>query len=169
MILKGRNDDEIIDLVEFVIAKGIDISFIEEMPLGYIDEHSREESYMSSEAIIKVIEARYPLMSSSDTTSGPSRYYRLQSGGKTRIGFISPHSHNFCSTCNRVRVTAEGRLLLCLGNEHSVHLMETLADALTSIDYYLESMEENKPIGDGVLDVAEESVHELGYPIVAIA
>ena len=77
---------------------------------------------MSSEAIIKVIEARYPLMSSSDTTSGPSRYYRLQSGGKTRIGFISPHSHNFCSTCNRVRVTAEGRLLLCLGNEHSVDL-----------------------------------------------
>ncbi|MBV1881412.1 MAG: GTP 3',8-cyclase MoaA [Pseudomonadales bacterium] len=122
VILKGRNDDEIIDLVEFVIAKGIDISFIEEMPLGYIDEHSREESYMSSEAIIKVIEARYPLMSSSDTTSGPSRYYRLQSGGKTRIGFISPHSHNFCSTCNRVRVTAEGRLLLCLGNEHSVDL-----------------------------------------------
>ena len=63
----------------------------------------------------------------------------------------------------------EKRLINSTEGKPDVHLMETLADALTSIDYYLESMEENKPIGDGVLDVAEESVHELGYPIVAIA
>ncbi|MBL4868931.1 MAG: GTP 3',8-cyclase MoaA, partial [Pseudomonadales bacterium] len=139
VILKGRNDDEILDLVEFVIDKNIDISFIEEMPLGVIEEHSRHESYISSDEIVKIIESRYPLISSPESTLGPSRYFRLQNPGHlqnqgrdileesvTRIGFISPHSHNFCSTCNRVRVTAEGRLLLCLGNEHSVDLREII-------------------------------------------
>lgn len=56
---------------------------------------------------------------------GPSRYFRMPDSD-SRVGFISPHSHNFCSTCNRVRVTVEGRLLLCLGNEHSVDLRDTL-------------------------------------------
>jgi len=125
VILKGRNDDEILDLVEYVLEKNIDITFIEEMPLGLISEHDRQESYMSSDEIVDIIEARYSLLASAESTSGPSRYYRISDSANeysSRIGFISPHSHNFCSTCNRVRVTAEGRLLLCLGNEHSVDL-----------------------------------------------
>jgi len=60
-------------------------------------------------------------MPTTEKTDGPSRYFRIP-GLQTKVGFISPHSHNFCSSCNRVRVTAEGRLLLCLGNEHSVDL-----------------------------------------------
>ena len=61
------------------------------------------------------------------TTAGPTRYYRLIGHDNARVGFISPHSHNFCESCNRVRVTAEGRLLLCLGQEHSILLFEILA------------------------------------------
>ncbi|MGH8376357.1 MAG: GTP 3',8-cyclase MoaA, partial [Pseudomonas sp.] len=59
-------------------------------------------------------------------TQGPSRYWRLAEAPHIRIGFISPHSHNFCGTCNRVRLTVEGRLLLCLGNEHSSDLKQVL-------------------------------------------
>lgn len=125
VILKGRNDDEILDLVEFSQQRGIDISFIEEMPLGQIDEHNRALSFCSSEDIRRHIETRHTLVATTDNTGGPSRYWRI-AGEHNRIGFISPHSHNFCHLCNRVRVTVEGRLLLCLGNEHSVDLKALL-------------------------------------------
>lgn len=121
VILKGRNDDEINELVGFAADRGIDMAFIEEMPLGNIVEHDRHLSLCSSEEIRAIIAQNYSLEESAFTTAGPSRYYQLL-GHKTRIAFISPHSHNFCSSCNRLRLTAEGRLLLCLGNEHSVDL-----------------------------------------------
>jgi len=121
VILKNRNDDEIIDLVQFAIDKNIDISFIEEMPLGLIDAHDRAEVYYSSDKIRADIEETMTLTPSTDNTGGPSKYYKI-SDTETRVGFISPHSHNFCDQCNRVRLTCEGRLLLCLGQEHSVDL-----------------------------------------------
>lgn len=121
VILKGRNDDEIIDLVDFARRKQIDIAFIEEMPLGLIDEHDRALSFCSSDEIRSIIAAHYPLTATDDSTGGPSQYYAMNDSGSL-VGFISPHSHNFCHLCNRVRVTVEGRLLLCLGNEHSVDL-----------------------------------------------
>lgn len=123
VILKGRNEDEVLDLVNFAQQRGIDIAFIEEMPLGLIDEHDRALSFCSSEELRAIISRQYaldPLGEPSDH-AGPARYFRA-GNRPTRIGFISPHSHNFCHMCNRVRVTAEGRLLLCLGNEHSVDL-----------------------------------------------
>jgi cyclic pyranopterin phosphate synthase len=121
VILKGRNDDEILELVDYARSINADISFIEEMPLGHISEHHRGETYMSSDEILEIINECYQLTANLETTGGPSRYYSMIDSG-TRVGFISPHSHNFCGSCNRVRVTAEGRLLLCLGNEHSVDL-----------------------------------------------
>ncbi len=125
VILKGRNDDEVLDLVDFARQEGLDISFIEEMPLGDVSDHSRAETYCSSDEVQAMIEARYPLTPTTETTPGPSRYFRM-ADSDSRIGFISPHSHNFCASCNRVRVTVEGRLLLCLGNEHSVDLRRVL-------------------------------------------
>ncbi|MBS8267223.1 GTP 3',8-cyclase MoaA [Halomonas litopenaei] len=125
VVLKGRNEDEVLDLVEFSRAEGLDISFIEEMPLGDVSDHSRAETYCSSDEVRERIEQRYPLMATTEATAGPSRYYRMEDS-ETRVGFISPHSHNFCASCNRVRVTVEGRLLLCLGNEHSVDLRAVL-------------------------------------------
>ncbi|MCW4151187.1 GTP 3',8-cyclase MoaA [Halomonas sp. 18H] len=125
VILKGRNDDEVISLVDFARREQVDISFIEEMPLGDVSDHSRAETYCSSDEVKAMIEEKHELVPSTETTPGPSRYFRM-TDSETRIGFISPHSHNFCSSCNRVRVTVEGRLLLCLGNEHSVDLRAVL-------------------------------------------
>lgn len=121
VILKNRNHDEVVDLVRFAVDKGIDISFIEEMPLGTIDSHDRAEMYYSSDLIKRDLAEYFELLPLLDNTGGPSVYSRVQ-GSETRVGFISPHSANFCGSCNRVRLTAEGRLLLCLGNEHSVDL-----------------------------------------------
>ena len=126
VVMKGRNDHEILDLVRFAIDRELDISFIEEMPLGAISEHSRAEAFFSSEQVRERIGEAFSLLPSADTTHGPSRYWRLAEAPGIRIGFISPHSHNFCATCNRVRLTAEGRLLLCLGNEHSADLKAVL-------------------------------------------
>lgn len=125
VIIKGRNDDEVIDLVNFAKEKAIDLSFIEEMPLGVITEHNRGESLCTSDKVREIIQQQYELIPDTFKTAGPSKYYRL-TDSDSRIGFISPHSHNFCGDCNRVRVTVEGRLLLCLGNEHSVDLREPL-------------------------------------------
>ncbi|SFC51101.1 cyclic pyranopterin monophosphate synthase subunit MoaA [Marinospirillum celere] len=127
VIMHGRNEDEVLDLVELARNKGIDISFIEEMPLGDVSDHQRGETYCSSDEVREIIETRYPLTASNSETAGPSRYFNM-ADSKSRIGFISPHSHNFCGDCNRVRVTVEGRLLLCLGNDHSMDLRPFLRE-----------------------------------------
>jgi cyclic pyranopterin phosphate synthase len=127
VIMRDYNDDEVMDLVHFVIERGMDISFIEEMPLGTIDDHDRADSYFSSDEIRDIIIQQHELLPSTANTGGPSRYWSL-AGTSSKVGFISPHSHNFCESCNRVRVTVQGRLLLCLGQEHSVDLMQILRE-----------------------------------------
>jgi cyclic pyranopterin phosphate synthase len=121
VILKDRNHLEVTSLVQFAVDKGIDISFIEEMPLGKVTSHNRSDAYYASDMIKSDLSGKFDLIASTEKTGGPSVYYKVQ-GSQTRVGFISPHSHNFCAACNRVRLTVEGRLLLCLGNEHSVDL-----------------------------------------------
>jgi len=125
VILKNRNHDEVTNLVKFASDRGMDISFIEEMPLGTIREHDRAEAYYSSDQIRCDLEKNFTLMATTESTGGPSKYYHISETG-TLVGFISPHSHNFCGSCNRVRLTCEGRLLLCLGQEHSVDLRHIL-------------------------------------------
>ncbi len=125
VILKNRNDDEVIDLTRYAAGRNMDISFIEEMPLGVIGDHDRALAYYSSDEIRRDLESVFTLVPTTETTGGPSKYFRLAETG-TRAGFISPHSHNFCDRCNRVRLTAEGRLLLCLGQEHSVDLRKVV-------------------------------------------
>lgn len=124
VIMKGRNEDEIVDLAQFAIANDLDISYIEEMPLGQVT-HQRQESFCSSDEVLATLQKHFALQSSIANTGGPSRYYQV-AGTNSKIGFISPHSHNFCESCNRVRVTTEGRLLLCLGQEHSMDLREVI-------------------------------------------
>lgn len=127
VILKNRNSDEVIDLVDFVLAKAMDISFIEEMPLGHISEHKRKEEFISSAELRDIISTKYQLTKEDKciASAGPSDYWSIKQANQkqnSRIGFISPHSNNFCVSCNRVRLTSTGQLLLCLGNEHSVDL-----------------------------------------------
>ncbi|WP_028771977.1 GTP 3',8-cyclase MoaA [Shewanella waksmanii] len=120
VILRGQNDDEVLDLIEFCRERELDIAFIEEMPLGIIDERKKSR-HCSSDEVKAIINQRYALHLSDKRTGGPARYYTMP-GSNIHVGFISPHSNNFCHECNRVRVTVEGRLLLCLGNENSVDL-----------------------------------------------
>ncbi|RME35562.1 MAG: GTP 3',8-cyclase MoaA [Gammaproteobacteria bacterium] len=141
VILAGRNEDEVLSLTRFAVERGLDISFIEEMPLGEIEERDRAESYYSSDAIRADLEREFTLLPSTDSTGGPSRYYTLAGTG-TRVGFISPHSHNFCHLCNRVRLTVEGRLLLCLGHEHSVDLRRVVR----------EHPREDEPLRQAIID-----------------
>jgi cyclic pyranopterin phosphate synthase len=123
VVMKGRNADEVLDLVDFAVTRRLDITFIEEMPLGDVGR-DRGESYCSSDEVRAQIATRYRLLDSTEQSGGPARYVRLEDHPDSRIGFISPHSHNFCATCNRVRLTVEGRLLLCLGHEHSLDLRD---------------------------------------------
>jgi len=125
VVQKGRNDDEVPALVAFAVEQGLDISFIEEMPLGSISSHSREHTLCSSDEVRERIEAHFQLLPSSHRTGGPSRYWQVV-GSNTRVGFISPHSRNFCGDCNRVRVTAEGQLVLCLGHDGALDLKALL-------------------------------------------
>lgn len=121
VVMKGRNADEIPALVDYALARDLDITFIEEMPLGNVGR-SRGETFCSSDDVRAIIAQRYHLLDSTDNSGGPARYVRVEGYARSRIGFISPHTHNFCASCNRVRMTAEGRLLLCLGQENSIDM-----------------------------------------------
>ncbi len=125
VILAGFNDDEVLDLARFAVDQGMDISFIEEMPLGEISSHQRVSTQITSQQIRQQLESEFSLIDSAETTGGPSRYAQV-ANTSSKIGFISPMSNNFCESCNRVRLTAEGRLLLCLGNEDSADLREII-------------------------------------------
>ena len=126
VLMRGNNDDEAVDLVQFAIDKKIDISFIEEMPLGEVD-HARESTFVSNADTLNILKSKYSLQPSTETTGGPARYWRVADSA-TKIGFISPHSHNFCESCNRVRITCKGELYLCLGQEDKIELMPLLRE-----------------------------------------
>ncbi len=124
VLMRGVNDDEAPALVQFALDHQLDITFIEEMPLGEV-AHARDSSYISNTETLHRLQSQFNLVSSTETTGGPARYWRIP-GTETRIGFISPHSHNFCEACNRVRITCKGELYLCLGQNDKVDLMPIL-------------------------------------------
>ena len=133
VVLKNHNHDEVTDLVSFAISESLDIAFIEEMPMGITDGRNRAITYYSSDAIKHDLEQSKKLINEAEYTDGPARYFHI-AGTQTSVGFISPHSYNFCNQCNRVRVTPEGRLLLCLGQEHSVDLRHIIRSFPGDVD-----------------------------------
>jgi GTP 3',8-cyclase len=124
VLMRGINDDETLSLVAFAVEHGLDIAFIEEMPLGEVN-HSRDDTFVSNALTLQHIQQSYTLQASELTTGGPARYWQV-AGTVSKIGFISPHSHNFCESCNRVRITCKGELFLCLGQEDKVDLLPIL-------------------------------------------
>lgn len=123
VMMKGFNDDEFEDLVRFALNEQLDISFIEAMPLGAIS--GRSGTHVSSQATLARLQRHFELIPSTESSGGPARYWRIP-GHQTRVGFISPLSHNFCDTCNRVRITAKGELHPCLGHNAATALLPLL-------------------------------------------
>jgi len=122
--LAGVNEDEYDRLIEWCHARGHDLTLIETMPMGDIDG-DRTDQYLPLSKVRERLEERWTLTDIPYRTGGPARYVSIgETGG--RLGFITPMTHNFCESCNRVRVTCTGRLYLCLGQEDSADLREPL-------------------------------------------
>jgi GTP 3',8-cyclase len=122
--LKGLNEHEFVGMAEWCGSQGFDLSIIETMPLGQIDE-DRTDRFLPLTFVREQLARRFTLTSTDRTTGGPSRYWFAEQLG-IHIGFISPLTHNFCASCNRVRLTAEGKLFLCLGQEDQTDLKAAL-------------------------------------------
>lgn len=122
--LKHDNAHEIPSLIQWAHGRGFDITLIETMPLGEIDE-DRTDQFLSLTRVRQDMESYWTLRDIADRTGGPARYVRVEETGG-RLGFITPLTHNFCEGCSRVRLTCVGRLYLCLGHETSVDLRAPL-------------------------------------------
>jgi GTP 3',8-cyclase len=122
--LRGLNDDEIVPMLEWCAAQGFDLSLIETMPLGQIDD-DRTDRFFPLTTARERIEAAFEILPCAHKTGGPARYWQI-AGSETRLGLISPLTQNFCSSCNRIRVSAAGQLFMCLGHENNVDLRGAL-------------------------------------------
>jgi GTP 3',8-cyclase len=123
--LKGFNEDELFPLVEWCATQGHDLTFIEVMPMGEMGDIQRLDQYWSLNDLRAQLETRYALTDLAERTGGPARYVRLNQTGQ-KIGFITPLTHNFCESCNRVRLTCTGELFMCLGQEDRADLRAPL-------------------------------------------
>lgn len=130
--LRGLNDAELPDLVAWCGERGFDLALIESMPLGEVGE-LRQSHFMSLDEARGLLEARWTLQASGHRTGGPARYFDVLETG-TRVGFIAPYSHNFCESCNRVRLTCTGTLYLCLGQDDAVDLRGPLRAGASDAD-----------------------------------
>ncbi|KPP92001.1 MAG: molybdenum cofactor biosynthesis protein MoaA [Rhodobacteraceae bacterium HLUCCA08] len=114
--LKGVNEDELFDLQAFCADRDMDLTFIEVMPMGDIGNEDRLDQYWSLKDLRARLDERFTLTDLAERSGGPARYVRLEETGQ-KIGFITPLSHNFCESCNRVRITCTGEIYTCLGQE----------------------------------------------------
>ncbi|MDH5556730.1 MAG: GTP 3',8-cyclase MoaA [Alphaproteobacteria bacterium] len=123
--LKGVNDDELDHMVEWCGKRGYDLTFIEVMPMGDMGEHQRVDQYLPLSMVRAELQKNWTLEDIDYNTGGPARYVRVKETGH-RIGFITPMTHNFCESCNRVRLTCTGTLFMCLGQDDAADLREPL-------------------------------------------
>jgi len=136
--LKGVNDGELFDLVEWCAGEGHDLTFIEVMPMGDLGNEDRLDQYWPLSDLRDRLAERYSLVNLAERTGGPARYVRLAETGQ-KIGFITPLTHNFCESCNRVRVTCTGELFMCLGQEDRADLRAPLR-----------ASEDDQPVRDAI-------------------
>lgn len=123
--LKGFNEDELFALVDWCGERGFDLTLIEVMPMGELGEEMRLDQYWPLSDLRARLAERFTLTDLAERTGGPARYVRLNETGQ-KIGFITPLTHNFCESCNRVRVTCTGELFMCLGQEDMADLRAPL-------------------------------------------
>ena len=152
--LKGVNEDELDRLVEWTGEEGHDLVFIEVMPMGDIGGENRLEQYLPLSMVRAKLQRRWTLEESDYRTGGPARYWRVAETGR-RLGFITPLTHNFCESCNRVRLTCTGTLYMCLGQEDAADLRAPLrqSDDDALLDAAIHEAIRRKPKGhDFIID-----------------
>ena len=133
VVMRGINDDEVEDMVEFCLQHNFTLRFIETMPMGETGKNITDDHYIDLQTIRQQLEQRYQLIPGVMPGGGPARYVQL-ANTDLRIGFITPMSQHFCETCNRVRLSAEGTLYLCLGQEHKFELRPLLRAGITDAE-----------------------------------
>jgi cyclic pyranopterin phosphate synthase len=151
--LKGVNETEIAGLLKWAHGRGMDLTVIEVMPLGDVDE-SRLDQYLPLSIVRARLAERYTLDDIDDSTGGPARYVRVRETGG-RLGFITPLTHNFCESCNRVRITCTGTLYMCLGQNDAADLRSPLraSESDTLVHSAIDEAITRKPKGhDFVID-----------------
>ncbi len=142
--LRGLNEQEIAPMLRWCIEEGLDLTLIETMPLGQIDE-DRTDRFLPLTAVFDDLSLNFALMRDKYRSGGPARYWRV-SGTETKLGLISPLTGNFCDTCNRVRLTTEGVLYTCLGHDDQVDLKAILrGEGVGGLDAALDAAMLTKP------------------------
>ena len=125
--LKGVNDEELADMITWCGQEGFDMTIIEVMPMGDIGSERRLDQYLPLSLVRSNLSRKFNLIDIPERTAGPARYVKVQeTGGK--LGFITPLSHNFCESCNRVRMTCTGELFMCLGQDDNADLRTVLRE-----------------------------------------
>ena len=132
VVMKGLNDDEVEDMVDFCIEHDFTLRLIETMPVGDTGRNASTH-YISLEDVRKRLQQRFDLTPSVMPGGGPARYVQV-AGTPLKIGFITPISQHFCETCNRVRLTADGTLYLCLGQNHKFEFRPLLRNGISDAD-----------------------------------
>ncbi len=144
--LKGINEDEIASMLRWCGERGFDLTLIETMPLGEVEE-DRTEHYLPLSDVRARLEREFSLIPSVARTGGPARYYEVEGLG-IRLGLITPLTHNFCDGCNRIRVAATGTVFGCLGHDQKVELRELLrSGGAAAVDQALDRLLAGKPKG----------------------
>ncbi|WP_370227993.1 GTP 3',8-cyclase MoaA [Cognatishimia sp.] len=151
--LKDFNDSELLAITEWCKSRDMDLTWIEVMPMGDLGNEDRLGQYWSLEDLRSQLAQSYTLTELSERTGGPARYVRLEETGQ-KIGFITPLTHNFCESCNRVRLTCTGQLYMCLGQEDMVDLRAPLR-----------ASESNGPVSDAIRDAISKKPkgHDFDY------
>ncbi|SFR80032.1 GTP 3',8-cyclase MoaA [Sphingomonas jatrophae] len=143
--LAGLNEDEIEPMLRWCASESFDLTIIETMPLGLVEE-DRTDRYLPLDRVQAALAARYTLTPLAETSGGPARYWRVEELG-AKLGLITPLTGNFCATCNRVRVSASGTLYLCLGHDEQVDLKAALrSGGRPALDALLDSAMAVKPL-----------------------
>ncbi|WP_425039580.1 GTP 3',8-cyclase MoaA [Primorskyibacter sp. S187A] len=137
--LKGFNEDELLPITEWCAERDMDVTWIEVMPMGDIGNENRLDQYWPLKDLRARLAEHYTLTDLPESTGGPARYVRLEETGQ-KIGFITPLTHNFCESCNRVRLTCTGELFMCLGQEDNADLRAALRN----------HPEDNAPLEDAI-------------------
>jgi cyclic pyranopterin phosphate synthase len=151
--LKGTNEDELADMLAWCGDHGIDMTIIEVMPMGDIGGEDRLDQYLPLSMVRAQLSRRFTLQEIPYRTGGPARYVRIAETGQ-KLGFITPLTHNFCESCNRVRLTCTGMLYMCLGQDDSANLRDAMREGGTeALDAAIAEAIGRKPKGhDFIID-----------------